>query len=377
VQAARCLASGETSGDGAFSKECQRLLREAFGAHGVFLTTSCTSALEITAMLCEIEAGDEVILPSFTFVSTANAFLLRGATLRFVDVRPDTLNLDERLLDAALGPRTKVIVPVHYAGVACEMDTILAAAQKHGALVVEDAAQAVNATYRGAYLGTLGQLGAYSFHATKNFSCGEGGAIVVNDPRLVERAEIMREKGTDRSRFYRGQIDKYTWVDLGSSCVLSDVLAAILLVQLQSMERITAERRRVYEHYHSALQPLAARGLLTLPTIPSHCGSNYHLFHVVTEDIAVRTALIEHLKTAGIQAVFHYVPLHTSPMGASLGYRAGMLPVTESVSDRLLRLPLYPALTPAQVDEVVAAVFSFFAVRHVSAQSRKSAGNFS
>jgi dTDP-4-amino-4,6-dideoxygalactose transaminase len=377
VQAARCLASGETSGDGAFSKECQRLLREQFGAHGVFLTTSCTSALEIAALLCEIEPGDEVILPSFTFVSTANAFLLRGATLRFVDVRPDTLNLDEKLLEAAIGPRTKVIVPVHYAGVACEMNTVLALAKKHGALVVEDAAQAVNAKYRGAYLGTLGQLGAYSFHATKNFSCGEGGAIVVNDPGLVERAEIMREKGTDRSRFYRGQVDKYTWVDVGSSCVLADVLAAILLVQLEHMERITTERRRVYEHYHAALQPLAERGLLTLPTIPSHCASNYHLFHAVTADLAVRTSLIEHLKKAGIQAVFHYVPLHTSPMGAALGYRTGMLPVTESVSDRLLRLPLYPALTPAQIDEVVAEVFSFFAVRHVRAQPRKSAGSFS
>jgi dTDP-4-amino-4,6-dideoxygalactose transaminase len=255
------------------------------------------------------------------------------------------------------------------------MDALRAVAEKHGAFVVEDAAQAVNATYRGAYLGTLGTLGAYSFHATKNFSCGEGGAIVVNDARLIERAEVLREKGTNRSRFYRGQIDKYTWVDVGSSCVLSDVLAAILLVQLEHMERITAERRRVYEHYHAALQPLAERGLVTLPTIPSHCASNYHLFHVLTENLAVRTTLIEHLKTAGIESVFHYVPLHTSPMGAKLGCRAGMLPVTESVSDRLLRLPLYPALTPEQVDEVAAAVLSFFAVRGMRAQSRKSAGS--
>jgi dTDP-4-amino-4,6-dideoxygalactose transaminase len=377
VQAARCLASGETSGDGAFSKECQRLLCGAFGARSVLLTTSCTSALELAALLCDLEPGDEVILPSYTFVSTANAFLLRGATLKFVDVRPDTLNLDEQLVAAAAGPRTKVIVAVHYAGVACEMDSIRATADRHGALVVEDAAQAVNATYKGSHLGTLAPLGAYSFHATKNFSCGEGGALVVNDARLVERAEIMREKGTNRSRFYRGQVDKYTWMDIGSSYVLSEILAAVLLVQLEHMERITAERRRVYEHYHAALAPLAERGLLTLPTIPDGCGSNYHLFHVLTENLARRTALIEHLKKAGIQAVFHYVPLHTSPMGGALGYRAGMLPVTESVSDRLLRLPLYPALTEAQVDEVAGAVLSFFSASSRSAQSRKSAGSFS
>ena len=362
AQAALCLASGETSGDGAFSKQCQRLLGDAFGARNVLLTTSCTSALELAALLCDLEPGDEVILPSYTFVSTANAFLLRGATLRFVDVRPDTLNVDEKLVEQAGGPRTKVIVAVHYAGIACEMDSIRATAARHDAIVVEDAAQGVNSTYRGGYLGTLAPLGAYSFHATKNFSCGEGGALVVNDPRLVERAEIMREKGTNRSRFYRGQVDKYTWMDLGSSYVLSDVLAAVLLVQLEHMERITAERKRVYEHYCNALRPLAERGLLTLPTIPQGCGSNYHLFHVLTESLSVRTALIEHLKKAGIQATFHYVPLHTSPMGTALGYRAGMLPVTESISDRLLRLPLYPALTPGQVDEVVDAVLSFYSV---------------
>jgi dTDP-4-amino-4,6-dideoxygalactose transaminase len=361
--ATRCLQSGDTSGDGAFSKKCQQLLREEFGARSVLLTTSCTSALEISALLCELEPGDEVILPSYTFVSTANAFLLRGATLRFVDVRADTLNIDETLIEQAIGPRTRVIVPVHYAGVACEMDAINATAHKHELLVVEDAAQAVNATYKGSYLGTLGQLGAYSFHATKNFSCGEGGALVVNDEKLIERAEIVREKGTNRSRFYRGQVDKYTWMDIGSSYVLADLLAAVLLVQLQHMERITIERRRVYQHYLDALQPLAERGLLTLPVIPPGCGSNYHLFHAVTENLGVRTALLEQLNKDGIHAVFHYVPLHASPMGSSLGYRAGMLPITESVSDRLFRLPLYPALTSAQLDEVVASVFSFFGVR--------------
>lgn len=362
-QALRCLASGETSGDGAFSKECQNLLRDTFGARSVLLTTSCTAALEMAAMLCELAPGDEVILPSYTFVSTANAFLLRGAIPKFVDVRSDTLNLDERLLEACVGPRTKAIVPVHYAGVACEMDAIKAVARKQKIMVIEDAAQAVNATYKSAYLGTLGELGAYSFHATKNFSCGEGGALVVNDAALVERAEIIREKGTNRSRFYRGQVDKYTWMDIGSSYVLSDLLAALLLTQLQHMKEITAERRRVYEHYVGALLPLVERGLLTLPVIPSKCGSNYHLFHALVQDLEVRTALLKHLSSDGIQAVFHYVPLHTAPMGAKFGYRSGMLPVTESISDRLFRLPLYPALTPAQLDIIVESIFSFFRVR--------------
>jgi dTDP-4-amino-4,6-dideoxygalactose transaminase len=265
---ARCLASFETSGDGSFSRECQRVLEQRLAAPRVLLTNSCTSALEIAALLCEIEPGDEVILPSYTFASTANAFLLRGANLKFVDVRSDTLNLDERLLPAAISPRTKIIVPVHYAGVACEMDVILELAARHGLRVVEDAAQAVSSSYRGAYLGTLGQLGAFSFHATKNYSCGEGGALLVNDTSLIERAEILREKGTNRSRFYRGQVDKYTWVDVGSSYVLSDLLAALLLVQIENIDQITVQRKRVYDYYLESLRPLAARGLTTLPTIP-------------------------------------------------------------------------------------------------------------
>jgi dTDP-4-amino-4,6-dideoxygalactose transaminase len=358
---ARCLASAETSGDGWFSRECQRVMQERFAAPRVLLTSSCTSALEIAALLCDLEPGDEVVLPSYTFVSTANAFLLRGATLKFVDIRPDTLNLDERLLHTAIGPRTKAIVPVHYAGVSCDMNAIRAVASERGVRVVEDAAQGVNSTYAGAYLGTLGDLGAYSFHATKNFGCGEGGALLVNDDSLVERAEIIREKGTNRSRFYRGQVDKYTWVDVGSSYVLADILAALLLVQLEHMDEITRQRKRVYEHYFDALQPLAARGLVTLPTIPPDCGCNYHMFYVVTQNLVVRTALIEYLKNAGIVAPFHYVPLHTSRMGSLLGYQQGMLPVTESVSDRLLRLPLYPTLQPAKVAKVVDAIYSFFA----------------
>jgi dTDP-4-amino-4,6-dideoxygalactose transaminase len=358
---ARCLASGNTHGDGPFTRECQQLLESRFGAGRVLLTTSCTSALEMAALLCDVAPGDEVILPSNTFVSTANAFLLRGATLKFVDVRPDTPNIDERLVEQAITPSTKVIVPVHYASIGCEMDVIGALARRHSLQVVEDAAQAVNATYRGAYLGTLGALGTYSFHASKNFGCGEGGALLVNDASLVERAEIIREKGTNRSRFFRGQVDKYTWVDIGSSYVPADVLAALLLSQLRNMEQITARRRRVYETYLSALQPLADRGLLKLPSIPQHCGSNYHMFYVLVADLATRTALIEHLKAAGVLAVFHYVPLHTSPVGLSLGYEAGMLPVTESVSERLLRLPMYAGLEDAEVAMVSDAVHAFYA----------------
>lgn len=360
---AQSVAGGNIGGDGPFTRQCQELMERTFGAKRVLLTTSCTSALEMAALLCDIEPGHEVILPSYTFVSTANAFLLRGATLRFVDVREDTLNLDERLAAAAITARTKVIVPVHYAGLGCEMTAIGELARRHRLQVVEDAAQAVNATYRGSYLGTLGTLGAYSFHASKNFSCGEGGALVVNDASLAERAEIIREKGTNRSRFFRGQVDKYTWVDKGSSYVPADILAAFLLTQLQHMSQITAQRRRVYERYLGALQPLAERGLLRLPTIPTHCVSNYHMFYAIAESLATRTALLDALKSVGILAVFHYVPLHTAPVGRSLGYEPGTLPVTESISDRLLRLPLYPALSGAEIDDVVRAIYSFYRVQ--------------
>ena len=362
AQISRCLQTNETSGDGAFSRECQEVLERRFGAQRVLLTTSCTAALEIAALLCNVGPGDEVILPSYTFVSTANAFLLRGASLKFIDIRPDTMNLDERLLGAAISPRTKVIVPVHYAGVACEMNAIRATANAHGISVVEDAAQAVNSTYHGAFLGTIGQLGTYSFHATKNFSCGEGGALVVNDPALVERAEILREKGTNRSRFYRGQVDKYSWVDVGSSYVLSDLLAALLRAQLEYVDEITAQRRRVYEVYLDALRPLAARGLVTLPTIPPGCQSNYHMFYLLTASLSSRTDLIDHLRASGIVAPFHYVPLHTSAMGMRLGYEPGTLPVTESISDRLVRLPIYPSLSSATAAEVASSVCSFFGV---------------
>jgi len=360
---AQCLAEAKLSGDGRFTKECQALMQREFGARHVLLTTSGTSALEMAALLCDVQPGDEVILPSYTFVSTANAFVLRGAKPVFVDIRPDTLNLDESLIEAAITERTRVIAPVHYAGVACEMDAINTIARRHNLRVVEDAAQGVNATYRGAYLGTLGDFGAYSFHETKNFVCGEGGALVTSRAEDVERAEIVREKGTNRSQFFRGQVDKYTWVDVGSSYLPADILSAFLLPQLQHKEAITAQRRRVYETYQWALRPLVDRGLATMPTVPDHCGTNYHMFYLVVESLAVRTALLDHLRAAGILAVFHYVPLHTSPVGLSLGYRQGMLPVTESISDRLLRLPLYPTLTEHELDSVVGEILSFYSLR--------------
>lgn len=357
---AQCLDAAKLCGDGRFTKQCQELMQSEFGARQVLLTTSGTSALEMAALLCELEPGDEVIMPSYTFVSTANAFVLRGARPVFVDIRADTKNLDESLIEAAITPRTRAIVPVHYAGVACEMDAINAIAARHDLRVVEDAAQGVNATYRGAHLGTLGDFGAYSFHETKNFVCGEGGALVTNRAEDIERAEIVREKGTNRNQFFRGQVDKYTWVDVGSSFLSSDILAAFLLAQLQNKEHITTLRKRIYEKYAQQLQPLQQRGLMSLPVVPEHCGNNYHMFYIVLESLEVRTRLIEHLRAAGILAVFHYVPLHTAPMGTAMGYGAGMLPLTESISDRLLRLPFYAGLSSDEQDSVIAEILAFF-----------------
>lgn len=356
----RCLQSAKLSGDGQFSNQCQTLMQERFGTPRALLTTSGTAALEMAALLCDLQPGDEVILPSYTFVSTANAFVLRGARPVFVDIRPDTLNLDERLIEQAITPRTKVIVPVHYAGVACEMDAINDIAARHGLRVVEDAAQGVNATYRGKYLGTLGDFGCYSFHETKNFVCGEGGALLIRHAGDVERAEIVREKGTNRSQFFRGQVDKYTWVDVGSSFLSADILAAFLLAQLEHIESITAQRRRVYERYEAGLKELAEDGRVSLPSWPEHCAPNYHMFYMVTESLAVRTALLDHLRAAGILAVFHYVPLHTAPVGLAMGYRAGMLPVTESVSDCLVRLPFYADLSDADIASIIGEIVAFY-----------------
>lgn len=356
------IASGHTCGDGPFSKRAQALLEKRFGVHKALLTTSCTAALEMSALLCDLKAGDEVILPSYTFVSTANAVVLRGARPVFVDIRPDTLNLDETLIDAAITPRTRAIWPVHYAGVACEMDAIVQTAARCGALVVEDAAQGIFATYRGRALGTLGDLGCYSFHETKNLSCGEGGALLVNLPRLEGRAEILREKGTNRSAFLRGQVDKYTWVDVGSSYVPSDVLAAFLVGQLEAGERITAKRGELCAAYARLLAPLAQRGLLRLPVIPPHCVSNHHMFYVITEDAPRRTALMDHLRSAGLMATFHYVPLHTSPIGRSFGWREGSLPVTEDLSARLLRLPLFYDMSLEDAAAVARRIYGFYGV---------------
>lgn len=368
IYVGQAVAGGHASGDGPFTKRAQALLEECFAASRTLLTTSCTAALELAALLCDLQPGDEVILPSYTFVSTANAVVLRGARPVFVDIRPDTLNLDERLVEAAVTPRTRAIIPVHYAGIACEMDEIMAIAQRHELLVVEDAAQGVFSRYKGRWLGTIGHFGCYSFHETKNFSCGEGGALVINDARKQERAEILREKGTNRSQFLRGQVDKYTWVDAGSSYVPSDMLAAFLVGQLENMEKITARRKAIFELYATLLAPLADRGLIRLPIVPPTCTPNYHMFYILVGDIEERTDLINHLREAGILAVFHYVPLHSSPFARALGCDQEPLPVTEDVSARLLRLPMYFELTDREVEEVATCILGFYRKRWARAR---------
>jgi dTDP-4-amino-4,6-dideoxygalactose transaminase len=353
------VTRGHISGDGAFTKKCHALLAEALGVHKVLLTTSCTHALEMSALLLDVGPGDEVIVPSFTFVSTVNAFVLRGATPVFVDVRPDTLNLDERRLAEKITPRTKVIVPVHYAGVGCEMDTIMRLAEERQISVVEDNAHGLFASYRGRYLGTFGGLATQSFHETKNFSCGEGGALLVNDRRYAERAEILREKGTNRSAFFRGQIDKYSWVDLGSSYLPSDLLSAFLLAQLESKEKVQASRQRCWNHYASSLRDWAETRGIRLPFIPPHCEHPAHMFYLVMRTLEQRQTFIAYLKARGIMSVFHYLPLHLSPMGRRYGGKPGDCPVTEDISDRLVRLPLFGQMTEDQLETVVAAVRAF------------------
>lgn len=353
------LQSGHLSGDGKFTKRASALLEESLGAPRVLLTTSCTHALEMAALLLEIEPGDEVILPSFTFVSSVNAFALRGAVPRFVDIRPDTLNLDERLVEAALTPRSRVIVPVHYAGVGCEMDVLGAIARTHNLAIVEDNAHGLQGAYRGQALGTFGALATQSFHETKNFSCGEGGALVLNDAGLIERAEIIREKGTDRSRFFRGQVDKYSWVDLGSSYLPSELLAAVLLAQLEDRERIQNRRQQIWEGYRAGLADWAAASGVRLPIVPAHCDQAWHMFYLLLPNLATRTALIAHLKARQIAAVFHYLPLHLSAMGRKFGGHAGQCPIAEDISERLLRLPFFFDLGETQQQEVIKAVCDF------------------
>ncbi|AEV70952.1 TDP-4-keto-6-deoxy-D-glucose transaminase [Mycolicibacterium rhodesiae NBB3] len=356
----QAFAGKHASSDGPFTKQAEALLEKRFAAGRVLLTTSCTAALEMAALLCDLQPGDEVIVPSYTFVSTANAFVLRGATPVFVDIRPDTLNIDERLIEQAITPRTRAIFPIHYAGVACEMDAIMDIATRNGLLVVEDAAQGVSARYKRRWLGTIGHLGCYSFHETKNISCGEGGALVVNDPALAYRAEILREKGTNRRQFMRGQSDKYTWCDVGSSYGPSDILAAFLMGQIEHMEKIAIRRGEIFDRYVSILAPLVERSQIRIPVVPPECTTNYHMFYLLTADIEERSALIAHLAAAGIHAVFHYVPLHSSPFAQSLGLPQTDLPWTEELSARLLRLPMYFDLTDLEVEEVANSVLDFY-----------------
>ncbi|MBI2421416.1 MAG: dTDP-4-amino-4,6-dideoxygalactose transaminase [Candidatus Hydrogenedentes bacterium] len=356
VYIAEAVSNLHISGDGPFTKRCQAFLEGRLGARKVFLTTSCTDALEMSAILLDLKPGDEVIVPSFTFVSTVNAFVLRGAKPVFIDVRRDTLNLDEGLLEGLITERTRAVAPVHYAGVGCEMDAILAVAGRHGVAVVEDNAHGLLGQYRGRLLGTMGCLATQSFHETKNVTCGEGGALVINDAGLVERAEIIREKGTNRSRFFRGQVDKYSWVDVGSSFLPSDVLAAFLYAQLEAIEQIQAHRKRVWEYYFAGLLDWAGAHGVGLPQVPAWCDQSYHMFYLMMPSLEARTALIAKLKAAGIASVFHYLPLHLSDMGRGFGGKAGDCPVTEEVSDRLLRLPFYNELSEADQDRVIGAI---------------------
>jgi dTDP-4-amino-4,6-dideoxygalactose transaminase len=353
------IAKPKFSGDGAYSAQCHRLLEQSLGIQKALLTTSCTHALEMAALLLGIAPGDEVILPAFTFVSTANAFVLRGARPVFVDIRADTLNIDENLIEERITERTKAVVLVHYAGVGCEMEAILPIARAHSIRVVEDNAHGLYGRYRGHYLGTFGELAALSFHETKNFSCGEGGAVLINDAQFNERAEIIREKGTDRSRFFRGEIDKYTWVDLGSSYLPSDLLAAFLRAQLEHRDQIQSARRKIWENYARKLATWATTNGVRLPIVPPECEQSYHMFYLIMPSVERRQALISHLAGRGILAVFHYLPLHLSPMGLRLGGREGDCPVTESVADRLLRLPFFTGMTASEQTEVIEAVRAF------------------
>ena len=355
---ADAVAQGHLSGDGAYTKLCHRWFEEKLGCHKALLTHSCTGALEMAAILCDIQPGDEVILPSYTFVSTANAFVLRGAVPVFVDIRPDTLNIDEKLIEAAITPKTRIIVPVHYAGVPCEMDRIMAIAEKHKLLVVEDAAQALLSTYKGRALGSIGHFGCLSFHETKNIISGEGGALLVNDVRFAERAEVIREKGTNRSQFFRGEVDKYTWMDIGSSYLPSELVSAFLYAQLERAGEIIAKRRSICTSYAMQLAPLQQSGKLRVAEFDDD--SNGHLFYVLLDSLAARSRLIAHLKAQGINPVFHYVPLHSSPAGRRYGREGSRMQVTNELSERLLRLPLYYEMNAEDIARITIAIREFF-----------------
>mgnify|MGYP001445080457 CR=1 FL=1 len=363
----QAIQNGWLSGNGEFSKRCHARLEADIQCNRALLTHSCTAALEMAAILADIQPGDEVIMPSYTFVSTANAFVLRRAIPVFVDIRSDNLNIDETKIEAAITPRTKAIVPVHYAGVGCEMDTIMDIAERHHLLVVEDAAQGFMSSYKQRPLGSIGHLAAFSFHETKNVICGEGGALLINDPDLVERAEIIWEKGTNRSQFFRGQVDKYTWVDVGSSFLPSEMNAAFLWAQMEQAEAITSRRLALWQHYHDALLPLETQGYLRRPIVPQDCQHNAHMYYMLLPDLERRTALIEHLSKVGVSSVFHYVPLHSSPAGQRFARTNGILPHTDKLSEQLLRLPLFPALLDQDVERIIAAIYHFFAGSAVTA----------
>ena len=354
------IDSHKICGDGEFTKRCNAWIEEHTGTAKALLTTSGTQALEMAALLSDIQPGDEVILPSYTFVSTANAFVLRGAKLVFVDIRPDTMNIDEKLIEDAITDKTRAIVPVHYAGVGCEMDTIMDIAKRHNLVVVEDAAQGVNAFYKGRALGSIGDYGCFSFHETKNYSMGEGGAILINRPEQIEDAEIIREKGTDRSRFFRGQVDKYTWVNIGSSFLPSDINAAYLMAQLEMADEINENRLQSWARYNEGLQDLAQEGVIELPYIPEECAHNAHMFYIKTKDMEERKALISYLKERDIAAVFHYVPLHSAPAGLRFGRFHGEDRYTTKESERLLRLPMYYNLSESDQQKVIDAVHGFY-----------------
>jgi dTDP-4-amino-4,6-dideoxygalactose transaminase len=356
---AHAMSIGQIAGDQIYTRKCHAFLEQRVGVRRALLTTSCTHALEMCALLLNIEPGDEVIIPSFTFVSTANAFVLRGAKPVFCDIRSDTLNLDESKLEKLITRRTRAIIVVHYAGVACEMDAIQSIATRHNIPIIEDNAHGLFAKYKGKQLGTLSSLATQSFHETKNITCGEGGALLINDPQFVERAEIIREKGTNRSRFFRGQVDKYTWVDVGSSYLMSDVLAAFLFGQLEQADDIQSRRQTIWNRYHHDLADWAAEQGVRQPIIPGYCDQAFHMYYLLLPDLESRTALIDHLRQRGILSVFHYLPLHLSDMGRKFGGKVGDCPVTEDLSDRLLRLPFYNTLSPSEQGEVIDAVRSF------------------
>lgn len=355
------LEMGRVSGDNKYTKKCNQLMENKFKSTKSLLTTSCSIALDITAMLLDLKEGDEVIMPSFNFVSTANSVVLRGAKPVFAEICKDTLNINPIDIERKITKKTRAIFPVHYAGVACDMDAIMDLSKMYGLKVVEDAAQGVNAKYKNKYLGTIGDMGAYSFHETKNYSCGEGGALLINkDERLIKRAEIIREKGTNRSQFFRGEVDKYTWVDIGSSYLMSDILAAILYSQFEKLEEIQEKRKLIYNEYYNGLKQLQNEEKVRLPMIPDYCSSNYHIFYILLPTEQQRNDLMDYLKQKKVWAVFHYIPLHISPMGKKLGYKKGDLFLTEDLSSRLLRLPIYPGLSRDEVGYIIECIYDWF-----------------